>query len=264
MLIRRPSRGDPVREVQEALNAFGFGPLTEDGVFGRGTEQAVRKFQSHFGLTVDGVVGPTTLAALQKSKRETDHVDGEPSILLAMDKLGYSIHRDGQVNIVGVRSGTDESNSFDDEIHLVWKDGDSWRCRSYPCTTDPGLYWLEHPTRSDGTAILVPGQYPVYKWDKHQGKYETLCKRAGKVNVWRDDNEDNKLDFGEDWDDGAEGWYGINIHHAGVSSTQVGRWSAGCQVFARLADWKEAMKICKLSGADLFTYTLLEESDLEA
>lgn len=31
-----------------------------DGIFGSGTENAVRAFQSYFGLTVDGVIGPAT------------------------------------------------------------------------------------------------------------------------------------------------------------------------------------------------------------
>jgi len=34
-----------------------------DGIFGAGTEEATRRFQSSRGLTVDGVVGPRTWAA---------------------------------------------------------------------------------------------------------------------------------------------------------------------------------------------------------
>ena len=49
--------------VQQALANKGYN-LDVDGVFGVGTEQAVRKFQADNGLDVDGVVGKTTFYAL--------------------------------------------------------------------------------------------------------------------------------------------------------------------------------------------------------
>jgi hypothetical protein len=56
-------RGPDVLAVQTKLNALGF-TLILDGVFGRGTMAQVMAFQHAKGLTVDGVVGPTTAAAL--------------------------------------------------------------------------------------------------------------------------------------------------------------------------------------------------------
>ena len=52
-------------EVQQALNAMGYGPLVEDGIFGPATTDAVRKFQAAAGLTADGVVGPITADAIK-------------------------------------------------------------------------------------------------------------------------------------------------------------------------------------------------------
>jgi len=256
VFIQRPARGDRVREIQEALNQAGFGPLEEDGVFGPGTETAVRVFQQAHNLGVDGVVGPKTLGALESS--EKSQAEGEPPLLRVLRKKGYQVHEDGQCNIIGVRSAQTGANSFDDEIHLVWK-SNGWQHNTYPCTCDPGTYWLENPTNVEGTAILMPGQYPVYKWDLHRGKYETLCQRAGTVKVWRDADKDNVLDHEGDPN---EGWFGINIHHAGTDSTRVDKWSAGCQVFKRLADWEEAVRIWKGTGAETFTYTLIDDKDL--
>ena len=55
--------GDDIAEVQRALNSAGFN-LQPDGVFGRNTEAAVRRFQQQIGLTPDGIVGNATRAAL--------------------------------------------------------------------------------------------------------------------------------------------------------------------------------------------------------
>lgn len=53
-----------VREIQQALKDKGFDPGNIDGVWGRKTIAAVKKFQAEHGLDVDGIVGPRTTAAL--------------------------------------------------------------------------------------------------------------------------------------------------------------------------------------------------------
>lgn len=63
-VLKRGSKGPFVRELQENLNALGYGPLEADGIFGSQTEIAVRAFQSSAGLTVDGWAGPRTLKAI--------------------------------------------------------------------------------------------------------------------------------------------------------------------------------------------------------
>lgn len=187
--------------------------------------------------------------------------DKEPLILRILRKKNYKVFVDGQINIVGIRCSESTANKFDDEIHLIWKDG-SWNHKAYQATCDPGTYWLESPSMVDGTAILIPGQYKdTYKFDLHAGRYSTLCQRGGTVQVWRDANKDNILDHDNNFD---EGWFGINIHHAGTDSTNVGKWSAGCQVFKRTEDWEEAMQVCKDSEAEWFTYTLIDDKDLDS
>jgi hypothetical protein len=52
-----------IKEIQQALNRNGSS-LTVDGVKGPRTEAALREFQKRAGLTVDGLVGPKTLKAL--------------------------------------------------------------------------------------------------------------------------------------------------------------------------------------------------------
>lgn len=63
-ILKRGSGGVTVRTLQNLLRARGFDPGPSDGVFGPATEGAVRCFQTAAGLTVDGIVGPATWAAL--------------------------------------------------------------------------------------------------------------------------------------------------------------------------------------------------------
>lgn len=173
------------------------------------------------------------------------------------------------VNIVGVRNsttGNKVTNVFDDVITISFKDeSGNWQYFEWNNTTDPGkksmLEWKKMGI-TGGCARLVAGQYrSVWTIDKHQGKYEALCQRNGKVKVYRDSD----LDLEYDVDKITEGIYGINIHKAGQDSTWVENWSAGCQVFKRVKDFDAFMKIVKKAAkihGNSFTYTLLESKDI--
>lgn len=58
--------GLDVKRLQAALNAVHatVTPLRIDGVYGRGTKEAVRQYQRALNLHVDGLVGPETIKAL--------------------------------------------------------------------------------------------------------------------------------------------------------------------------------------------------------
>ena len=62
-LLRKGDRGDGVKLLQHRLNLLGW-QLTEDGIWGVQTDSAVRGYQYRAGLTVDGIVGAKTRAAL--------------------------------------------------------------------------------------------------------------------------------------------------------------------------------------------------------
>jgi hypothetical protein len=187
-----------------------------------------------------------------------------PAILKRSEEAGHTVFKNGSynLNLIGVRTESRLANKFDDWFHVVFKDDSgSWIDLSFECTTDPGTYWLEKPMNSNGTAILKAGQYRgVWKVDLHRGKYKALCQRNGKVTVYRDNDRNNTLDLSIDTID--EGWFGINIHKAGNDSTQVNRWSAGCQVIANDAEFEILMSLVYKSiekYGDGFSYTLLED-----
>ena len=63
-LLKKGSKGDSVKLLQELLNKHGFN-LTVDGDFGNKTEEAVKLFQKRYNLVADGIVGSKTFEALQ-------------------------------------------------------------------------------------------------------------------------------------------------------------------------------------------------------
>jgi len=71
-VIRQGATGDSVRLIQQAINRLvplypgRLWRISEDGVFGPGTRDAVMAVQSIFGLSVDGAVGPMTWERLMR------------------------------------------------------------------------------------------------------------------------------------------------------------------------------------------------------
>ena len=59
--------------VQSALSKLGFDPGALDGKDGPNTKKAVRAFQAHASVDVDGIAGPVTKQALvdELGKRST-------------------------------------------------------------------------------------------------------------------------------------------------------------------------------------------------
>ena len=65
-VLRRGSRGDAVRQLQRALDSIYFRVGQIDGIYGRRTEDAVRRFQSMYAdLKDDGIYGTKTAAKLK-------------------------------------------------------------------------------------------------------------------------------------------------------------------------------------------------------
>lgn len=61
---KKGSSGAVVTQIQTKLKSWGYYTGSVDGVYGSGTERAVRAFQQKKGLAVDGKAGTQTLAAM--------------------------------------------------------------------------------------------------------------------------------------------------------------------------------------------------------
>ncbi|WP_156291930.1 N-acetylmuramoyl-L-alanine amidase [Oceanobacillus salinisoli] len=62
--VSRGSRGNITWIIQATLTCKGYNTNGVDGIFGSGTENAVRQFQRDSGLSVDGIFGKNTAEAL--------------------------------------------------------------------------------------------------------------------------------------------------------------------------------------------------------
>ena len=191
---------------------------------------------------------------------------------MAIKGYKYFTSGDLNLNIVGVRNSETKgrvTNAFDDLMTIAYKCEEGyWHYYEFPCTTDPGTHWVEHPMLEIGVAILKPGQYRgSHKLRLHSGKYLALGQKK-EVTVYRDNNRNDKYEFDESSCD--TGVFGINIHRAtaleGKTSTYVNKWSAGCQVIASNDDWMEFLGICQEARehwGNSFSYTLIESKNIK-
>jgi hypothetical protein len=185
-------------------------------------------------------------------------------ILQEVKDRGYKIYTGAyELNIIGVRNSTTEPSKFDDQIHVIYKDdNNNWHHFASSATTDPGTYWLQHPLKEAGTAILCEGQYEgCYQVGLHKGQYKALIQ-SRPVRILRDYDRSATLDF---YNGTLEtGMFGINIHRASEGGTSLiaDKASAGCQVYANAKDFDMLMQLCELHRAkhgNSFTYTLLDK-----
>jgi hypothetical protein len=177
--------------------------------------------------------------------------------------FAYDPARPGiNLNLIGLRALPGIPDRFDDLLCALWQQADGeWQSRYFAATTDPGGYHLHNPGRVNGTAIMVHDRWYPAMWriGKHKGEYFALCQNPSRPPppVWRDADRDSSARYGgvEHTDAG-----GINLHHAGVASTVVDRWSAGCQVVAGRPAWDALWDLILKSAAvygPTFSYALI-------
>lgn len=98
-ILKKGSKGEEVKLLQEFLYDIGYEPGTADGDFGSNTKKAVQAFQKDAGLAMDGVVGEKTWEALDAIRIFSRKQDGE-TYLTANFKAKEFASKDGYDKIV--------------------------------------------------------------------------------------------------------------------------------------------------------------------
>ena len=120
--LRRGSTGDDVAAVQKRLKQWGYYTGAVDGIFGYGTERAVKWFQQKNGLTADGVVGEKTAAAMGLRLSSTVSASTKPASgdVYLLAQCIYSESRGepykGQVAVGAVVLNRVKSSTFPNSI----------------------------------------------------------------------------------------------------------------------------------------------------
>jgi len=78
-VLRGGAVGWDVSVLQFLLRQRGVDPGGIDGRFGAGTRRALRRFQRRAGLAVDGIAGPSTMAALDSSGTRVPFASAAPT-----------------------------------------------------------------------------------------------------------------------------------------------------------------------------------------
>ena len=117
--LRRGDSGPEVAELQRRLRSLGYWLGSADGSYGSTTEQAVTAFQKVEGLSVDGVAGAATRAALAGGDRPSTSAGGD---LVEVDKARQVLFvvRDGAVAwTLNVSTGTEKPYSVNGRMELA-------------------------------------------------------------------------------------------------------------------------------------------------
>ena len=86
--VYRPgSSGETVKQIQTNLKKWGYYKGAVDGIYGSQTTAAVKSFQRKNGLSVDGVVGTKTLAALGISGSSASSGGGSSNDLYLLARI---------------------------------------------------------------------------------------------------------------------------------------------------------------------------------
>ncbi len=164
-VLRQGSRGQDVITLQYLLDVISeyypdIPAVTQDGIFGAGTKQAVTAFQSRMGLTPDGIVGPATWNALYRTYQGIGQNVPSPNPDPAPDTGGgsfaYAVKSGDTLWLLANRFGT----SVDAIKRLNSLTGDNLQIgQVLQIPTGQSSSYFDYTVRSGDTLWLLANRY---------------------------------------------------------------------------------------------------------
>ena len=162
-VLKRGSTGSDVRTMQQKLKNWGYYSGSADGIFGSGTESAVKLFQRTNGLTADGIVGSATAAALGMTLTGGTSSGGSStsSDLNLLARVVYGEARGeeyvGQVAVAAVVLNRVKSSSFPNTIAGV-----VYQAGAFDCVADGQINLSPDSTAMKAAQDALNGWDPTY------------------------------------------------------------------------------------------------------
>ena len=161
-LSKYGSRGEEVRTIQEKLKRWGYYTGNVDGIYGSLTVSAVKKFQQKNGLSVDGIAGPKTLAAMGiMSSSSSSSSSNNSSNVNLLAKVIYGEARGepytGQVAVGAVVMNRVKSSQFPNTISgVVYQSG------AFDAVSDGQINLTPDATAKKAAQDALNGWDPTY------------------------------------------------------------------------------------------------------
>lgn len=159
-VLKRGSRGEQVRTVQQRLKNWGYYTGSVDGIYGSGTESAVKKFQKKYGLKADGIVGPATARKIGISLSGGGSQTSSDSDLNLLARTVYGEARgepyEGQVAVAAVILNRVRSSKFPNTISgVVYQSG------AFDVVSDGQLYLTPDSSAYKAARAAMGGSDPT-------------------------------------------------------------------------------------------------------
>ena len=161
-LSKYGSRGEEVRTIQEKLKRWGYYTGNVDGIYGSLTVSAVKKFQQKNGLSVDGIAGPKTLAAMGiMSSSSSSSSSNNSSNVNLLAKVIYGEARGepytGQVAVGAVVMNRVKSSQFPNTISgVIYQSG------AFDAVSDGQINLTPDETAKKAAQDALNGWDPTY------------------------------------------------------------------------------------------------------